>query len=230
MKRGSVQIAGITSVAEARSLRQWAPEAIGIPYDLQGRKEDLGEESFLASVKAVTPPVRSIWITYVTDFNRLVETVTQSGATGLQLHGEVTEGLVSAVRKALPRIYLIKSLIVGKFTLAELTEEVESFCPYVDAFLTDTWEPSTQKSGATGKVHDWSVSAELVRLSPKPIFLAGGLSPENVYDAILAVRPWGVDSHTGVEGPDGLKSAEKVQKFLSETRRAYTTLGDSKNS
>ena len=230
MKRGSVQVAGITSAAEAGFLRRLSPEAIGIPYDLEGRKEDLSPEGFLASVKEVTAPVRSIWITYVSDFNRLVETVTQSGATGLQLHGEVTVPLVSAVRKALPRIYLIKSLIVGKYTLPQLTEEVEDFAPFVDAFLTDTWEPTSKKSGATGKLHDWSVSKALVRLSPKPIFLAGGLTPENVYDAILAVKPWGVDSHTGLEDESGQKSEAKVKKFLAEARRAYTALGESTSS
>jgi phosphoribosylanthranilate isomerase len=55
-------------------------------------------------------------------------------------------------------------------------------------FITDTFDPSTGASGATGKTHDWDISKSLVQLSPKPVILAGGLNAENVYEAILHVN------------------------------------------
>ena len=98
---------------------------------------------------------------------------------------------------------------------------VRELSPFVDAFITDTFDPKTGASGATGKTHDWRVSRRLVELADGPVILAGGLSPENVKRAILEVQPAGVDSHTGVEDSSGRKSREKVRKFLSEANEAF---------
>ena len=98
---------------------------------------------------------------------------------------------------------------------------VKELSPLVNAFITDTFDPKTAASGATGKTHDWSVSRRLVELSDRPVILAGGLTPENVKRAIQEVPPAGVDSHTGVEDSTGRKSREKVQKFLSEASEAF---------
>jgi len=65
------------------------------------------------------------------------------------------------------------------------------------------------------------VSRQLVRHSPRPVILAGGLNPSNVRDAILAVRPAGVDAHTGLEDVSGRKSEEKVKKFIGEAQEAF---------
>ena len=99
---------------------------------------------------------------------------------------------------------------------------VQETAPYVAAYITDTFNPATGREGATGLTHDWSISRRLVELSPRPVILAGGLTPENVTDAIRAVRPAGADTHTGVEGPDGRKSAAKVRAFVEAARRAYS--------
>src|SRR5258705_11840427 len=93
--------------------------------------------------------------------------------------------------------------------------------PFVDAFITDTFDPKAGASGAAGKTHDWRVSRRLVELSPRPIILAGGLTAENGSGAILEVRPAGVDSHTGFEDAAGRKSREKVHKFLSEAHETF---------
>src|SRR4030095_10716833 len=98
---------------------------------------------------------------------------------------------------------------------------VRDLSPFVDAFITDTFDPKTGASGATGKTHDWRVSRRLVELADRPIILAGGLTPDNVKRAILEVRPAGVDSHTGVEDSTSRKSREKVKKFFSENNYAF---------
>jgi phosphoribosylanthranilate isomerase len=106
----------------------------------------------------------------------------------------------------------------------DLVAEVTRFHPFVDAFITDTYDPITGRSGATGKTHDWGVSRRLVDLSPKPVILAGGLTPENVRAAVLSVRPAGVDVHTGVEGPEGRKALARVEHFVAEARAAFRLL------
>jgi len=99
-----------------------------------------------------------------------------------------------------------------------------NYAPLVDAFITDSWDPATGACGATGRVHDWDVSRQLAELSPKPLILAGGLGPENVRQAIIQVRPAGVDAHTGVERPDGRKDEKRVRSFVEEARAAFWEL------
>jgi phosphoribosylanthranilate isomerase len=115
-------------------------------------------------------------------------------------------------------------LIVRGESVDDLAAEVARFHPVVDAFITDTYDPTTGRSGATGKTHDWGVSRRLVDLSPKPVILAGGLTPENVRAGILRVHPAGVDVHTGVEGPEGRKVRTRVEHFVAEARAAFRLL------
>ena len=105
---------------------------------------------------------------------------------------------------------------------------VSELSPFVDAFITDTFDPKTGASGATGKTHDWHVSRRLVELADRPVILAGGLTPENVKSAIVEVQPAGVDAHTGVEDSSGRKSREKIRKFLAEAREAFALVKQSR--
>ncbi|MFW5837260.1 MAG: phosphoribosylanthranilate isomerase, partial [Desulfovibrionaceae bacterium] len=92
------------------------------------------------------------------------------------------------------------------------------------AFITDTFDPATGASGATGLTHDWSVSRRLVELSPRPVILAGGLGPDNVAAAVRAVRPAGVDAHTGLEDASGAKVYEKMRDFADQARQAWSEM------
>ena len=75
--------------------------------------------------------------------------------------------------------------------------------------------------GATGKPHDWSVSAQLVKDSSRPVILAGGLTAGNVQRAIRQTGAAGVDVHTGVEGTDGRKRRDLLERFVAETTAGF---------
>ena len=77
--------------------------------------------------------------------------------------------------------------------------------------------------GATGEVHEYSICRDVVARSRVPVILAGGLSPENVANAIATVRPWGVDSftHTDMAGHRGKKDIERVRAFVAAAMRAF---------
>ena len=106
--------------------------------------------------------------------------------------------------------------------------------PVSDLFLIDTWlgkEPVEGYIGITGRQADLNRSAELVRESTIPVILAGGLSPENVYDALMQVKPAGADSctHTNAVESSGRtirfrKDFQKVERFVQEVRRAEAAL------
>lgn len=85
-----------------------------------------------------------------------------------------------------------------------------------DRFLLDSFDPKTV--GGTGRSCDWNQARDLVRASDTPILLAGGLTPENVADAIRLVDPWGVDVSSGVEREPGVKDIDKVGAFIEACR------------
>ena len=90
-----------------------------------------------------------------------------------------------------------------------------------DALLLDSGNQalSVKELGGTGRTHDWSISAEIVRRVDKPVWLAGGLRPDNVAEAIRAVRPFGVDLCSGVR-TDGALDAGKLQAFMQAVQVA----------
>jgi len=106
----------------------------------------------------------------------------------------------------------------------DLARQIAREAPLVDAFITDTFDPATGASGATGKAHDWEISRILAEQSPNPLILAGGLHPANVGQAIAAVRPEGVDVHTGIEGEDGRKNRLRSALFMVAARTAFAEL------
>jgi phosphoribosylanthranilate isomerase len=162
-----------------------------------------------------------VLITYLDEANEIAAFSHVLGARVVQLHGEIDRDELKRLKALAPALTVIKSLVVGMHDDKTLEAMVSELSPFVDAFITDTFDPQSGASGATGKTHDWRVSRRLVELSDRPIILAGGLKPENVKRAILEVRPAGVDSHTGVEDSTGRKSREKVQKFLAEADAAF---------
>ena len=127
-------------------------------------------------------------------------------------------------------------------------EAARAFAPVSDYFLTDTLMSETDSQpadsqpvsgfvGITGEICSWQSAAALVDWSPVPVILAGGLSPENVFDAVRCVRPAGVDSCTRTNAVDSegrpirfKKDMDRVRRFVSETRRAAETLAQAPES
>jgi phosphoribosylanthranilate isomerase len=215
-----VQIAGVIDGAEAEMLRQCGIRYLGFPLRLPVHREDLTEEEAAAIIKSLAPPVFGVLITYLNQASEIVAFCRALGARIVQLHGDIDRFELNRLKTLDPNLTVIKSLVVGMGDDKALEATVGELSPLVDAFITDTFDPTTGASGATGKTHDWRVSRRLVELSDRPVILAGGLTPENVKRAILEVRPAGVDSHTGVEDSSGRKSGDKVRKFLSEAYEA----------
>ena len=221
LEENLVQIAGVIDAAEAQMLQQCGVRYLGFPLRLPVHREDLTEEEAAAIIKNLAPPVFGVLITYLSEASKIATFCHALGARIVQLHGDIDQDELTHLKTLDPNLTVIKSLVVGMRDDQALEAMLRELSPFVDAFITDTFDPKTGASGATGKTHDWRVSRRLVELSPRPIILAGGLTPENVRRAILEVRPAGVDSHTGVEAATGRKSREKVKKFLSEAHEAF---------
>ena len=216
-----IQIAGVCDLKEARLLMDAGVRWLGFPLRLTVNKEDLSEEEAAAIIRVLPAGVHGVLITYLARADEILAFCGKLGARVVQLHGDVAVEELRAVKRRDPGLAVFKSLVVREGNEDALRRMVAETAPFVDAYITDTFNPATGQEGATGLVHDWSISRRLVENSPRPVILAGGLTADNVADAIFAVRPAGVDSHTGVEGPDGRKSADQVIRFVSEARLAF---------
>ncbi|WP_367360210.1 phosphoribosylanthranilate isomerase [Syntrophus sp. (in: bacteria)] len=219
-----IQIAGVMDMAEARLLAAAGVTHLGFPLRLPVHREDLSDAEAAAIIARLSPSVGAVLITYLDEARDVAGLCRRLGVRIVQLHGEISPAEVLRLRRIAPELAVIKSVIVKDSHLGKVGAEVLNYAPLVDAFITDSWDPATGACGATGRVHDWDVSRQLAELSPKPLILAGGLGPENVRQAIIQVRPAGVDAHTGVERPDGRKDEKRVRSFVEEARAAFWEL------
>jgi phosphoribosylanthranilate isomerase len=220
-----VQVAGVIDLAEARALLACGVDWLGFPLRLAVHRPDLGEDQAACVIRAADLAERAVLITYETDPAALVALAAALGFRRIQLHADCAPAVAAEVKSLNPALFLMKSLVVRPDNRQALLTRMQAFAPHVAAFITDTFDPKTGASGATGRVHDWTVSAGLVAASPRPVILAGGLTPDNVAEAVRAVRPAGVDAHTGLEGPDGRKDMGKVRLFVDRARAAFREAG-----
>ena len=184
---GVVQIAGIIDQVEADMLVGAGVDMLGFPLRLPVNAVDLSEKVATVIANTCAGKVPSCLITYLDQASALRDFVQEMNMPILQVHGRITVNELARLRGMLPDLVIIKSLVVRDGNDDSLQQTLRKATPYVDAFITDTFDPTTGASGATGKCHDWQISARLVQLSERPVILAGGLHPDNVADAIQMV-------------------------------------------
>lgn len=220
-----IQVAGVFDQQEANMLVESGVQYLGFPLRLPVNKPDLTEIEACKIIANLNPPNYGVVISYSSTANEAIKLCNTLGCKIIQLHGPITITELKQIKYLQPELTIIKSLVIRKDNEKQLTILMKVLEPYVDAFITDTFDPSTGASGATGKTHDWSISRRLVELSKKPVILAGGINANNVYDAIVEVKPAGVDVHTGVENNTGRKDKPLIIKFMKEAKRAFNYLG-----
>lgn len=128
---------------------------------------------------------------------------------------------VRALRGSLPNMEIMQAVSVSG---PEAIDIALAYQDVADYLILDTQAPDIAGIGASGKTHDWNISREIVRQVQIPVILAGGLSPENVVEAISVVQPWGVDSltHTNRSLPGGgfRKDLNRIRQFVMAAQGA----------
>lgn len=219
-----IQVAGVIDEDDARLVAGCGVDLIGLPLDLMHGDAEITAETAGRIVRTLPPPARGVLITYLSLAGAIVSRCEELGVSMVQLHGNVPLEELVRLRRAAPTLLVVKTVAVGSKNVSQLMDEVARLSPHVDAFLTDTFDPVTGRWGATGKTHDWSISRRILDRSPRPVILAGGLTPHNVRQAILDVGPAGVDVHTGVEDETGRKDRRLVQEFVEASRWAFESI------
>jgi phosphoribosylanthranilate isomerase len=165
----------------------------------------------------VHPGVSTFLLTSETTAEGIISMYDKTHTQVLQLVDEVENiNVYSKLREALPHVKLVQVIHV---TGDESLDEALMLAPYCDALLLDSGNTklAVKELGGTGRIHDWRVSRAIVEQCGKPVFLAGGLNPSNVREAIDHVNPFGVDICSGLR-INGKLDESLLEKFVREVR------------
>lgn len=213
-----VKICCIMSAEEARLAVAAGASAIGLVGRMPSGPGVIDDDLIAEIAAGVPPPVATFLLTSETAGDAIVDHVRRCGANTVQLVDQVEEGAYGSIRAALPQVKIVQVLHVAD---ANVIGEARALAPRVDAFLLDSGNPTlaVKELGGTGRVHDWEVSRRVVATVRRPVFLAGGLTPENAAEAIRRVRPFGLDLCSGVRS-EGNLDAGKLAAFFTAIHRA----------
>ena len=207
-----VKICCISSLAEAELAVRHGASALGLVGHMPSGPGVIGDD-LIAEIAAAAPPaVATFLLTSETEPDAIVEHVRKCGTSTVQLVDAVEPRAYSALRKALPHVKIVQVIHV---TAPASVEEARICAAHADALLLDSGRPAAavRELGGTGRVHDWSLSRRIVAEVPRPVFLAGGLRPDNAAEAAQAVQPFGLDLCTGVR-TDGQLDEAKLKAFF----------------
>ena len=213
-----VKICCIASRGEARTAIRFGASALGLVSEMPSGPGVIPEDTIRGIVQTIPPGVASFLLTSRQDVASIVEQQRRTGVNTIQLVDELPPGAHVELRAALPGIRLVQVIHVQD---EETVQQAVSLANHVDALLLDSGNPklAVKELGGTGRCHDWSVSRRIRDTVPVPVFLAGGLTPANVEQAIDRVAPFGVDVCSGVRTA-GRLDPEKVEQFVRRAQGA----------
>lgn len=213
-----VKICCISSVAEAVRARAAGADYLGFVGPMPSGPGTLTVEEIapIIEVQPVDGRAHPVHLSAAADAEGLAAASRATGAKILQIVRHVPVAVHRALARRCPDITRWQVIHVeGPETL----ERIAMYQDHVDAFLLDSGAPSRGRLGGTGTIHDWALSRACVEATARPVFLAGGLTPDNIARAIRTVRPHGVDICTGVRS-DGILDAEKLSRFCAAVAEA----------
>ena len=208
-----VKICCIASVAEAWMAIEHGASAIGLVSAMPSGPGPIAEE-LIAEIAAPVPPgVASFLLTCKQDVASIIDQQRRTRVNTIQICDRLVDGTYEDLRQALPGISLVQVIHV---TGPEAVHEALAISSHVDAILLDSGNQSlrVKELGGTGRTHDWALSRAIRESVEVPVYLAGGLKPENVAEAIRAVGPFGVDVCSGLR-TDGRLDEVKLKSFFA---------------
>ncbi len=212
-----VKICCISSIEEADLALRHGAYALGLVSAMPSGPGVIEEVLIAEIVQHVNGRAETFLLTSQQDADAIIDQHQRCRPSTLQLVDHVAPHELRKVRHALPDVMLVQVIhVVGPESLAEANEAA----PFVDAILLDSGNQklAVKELGGTGRTHDWTVSRAIREQCGVPLFLAGGLKPENVRDAIEQVQPFGLDICSGVRS-DGKLDEVKLRAFVSAARQ-----------
>lgn len=210
-----IKICCISTVAEAKLAVRSGANAVGLVSAMPSGPGVIAEETIAEIAATVPPGVATFLLTSKQDTTSIIAQQRRTRVNTLQLCDRVSAECLRELRAALPGIALVQVIhVTGEESVAEAVAVADK----VDALLLDSGNQNlaVKELGGTGRTHDWRLSRAIVEAVKLPVFLAGGLNPDNVAAAIAQVRPYGLDICSGVR-TDGKLHQQKLERFIANT-------------
>lgn len=215
-----VKICGISNEIDALTAVRAGADAIGLvmggrvlPVEVEPHAQHVRQ-----TIKKFPAGVDSFLVTHLMEADDILALAAYIGSTGIQVSEDIALDEMKKVRSGTTR-KIIKTVVAND---PQATKKLATYEPYCDYFLLDSRDGGY--TGGTGSENDWAQCAELIKLTSTPVFIAGGLNPDNVSEAIRITKPYGTDVSTGVSsyGDNYLKKdrkdAGKIETFISRSK------------
>ncbi|HRQ72499.1 MAG TPA: phosphoribosylanthranilate isomerase [Phycisphaerales bacterium] len=207
MPRTRVKVCGIRDLDAALAAAEAGADAVGFVF-VRGTPRFVAPDEAFEIMSCLPPMVGTVAVLRDATLDEFLEIEQQCPTAWTQLHGSEPESLVRDCGPGVIRAIRFRADTIERdLRRWDAVEEV-------DAILVDG------SAGGKGEAFDWRALAPLMRAVAKPVIIAGGLTPENVGEAIAACRPYAVDVSSGVESSPGVKDHAKIEAFCRAVRRA----------
>jgi len=222
-----LKVCCIESLEEARLAVHLGASALGLVSAMPSGPGVIDEEAITRITATVPPGVATFLLTSETSVAAIVDQQRRCRTDTIQVCDRLEDGRLADLKAALPGVKVVQVVhVVDDDAVNEAVAAAEA-----DAILLDSGRPgaAVRELGGTGRVHDWGVSARIREaIAPRPLYLAGGLRPSNVGEAIRAVRPFGLDVCSGVRA-EGALNAGLLRAFV-EAMSAADSAGVARSS
>ena len=213
MRTVKVKICGITREEDLQTAVALDIDALGFVVGVPSSPRNLSLKQAEKLINQVPLFVTSVLVMVPQSVDAILQTCECLRPNAVQLHGDILMDPIK-LRTTLPNVSLIRAINTKSVMLPDGASDASKA---FDAVLLDSFAKGM--SGGTGLVHDWNLSKRVKQtINPTPLILAGGLTPENVQEAIHTVQPYAVDVSTGVESHPGTKDPAKVLAFIRNVK------------
>ncbi|MEI8110523.1 MAG: phosphoribosylanthranilate isomerase [Chitinophagia bacterium] len=209
-----VKICCISSQKEAQLAISYGAAALGLVGNMPSGPGVITDSLIREIAGKVPPGIASFLLTSETIADKIIAHHQATITNTIQLVDEVDADTYSAIRKSIPHIKLVQVIhVLSEASIEEALEAADG----VDALLLDSGNPNlaVKELGGTGRTHNWDISKHIVRQSPVPVYLAGGIRPENIREAIERVGPFGIDLCSGVRTNQQLDEEKLANLFAA---------------
>ncbi|WP_282631119.1 phosphoribosylanthranilate isomerase [Empedobacter sedimenti] len=212
MMKTRVKICCISSKEEAQQAIKYGASGLGLVGNMPSGPGVIGDDLINDIAQIVPPAVSSFLLTSETTADAIINHYKKVYTNTIQLVDELKNEEYQILRNELPWVKLVQVIhVIDENSVTEAVEKSQ----FVDAILLDSGNPNLQvkELGGTGRTHNWTISKKIREEINIPLFLAGGLNPNNVKEAIDFVQPFGVDICSGVR-TDGKLDEKKLDAFF----------------
>lgn len=212
-----VKICCIESKEEAHLAVRYGASALGLVSSMPSGPGVITDTEIHEIAEIIPPGIASFLLTSKQNAKSIILQQRFCRTNTVQLVDEIPVRDYQTLREQLPGISLIQVIHV---TGEEVIDHAQQIAPHVHGILLDSGNPNlkVKELGGTGRVHNWDISREIVQTVKKPVYLAGGLNPQNIAEAINTVRPFGLDICSGVR-TDGSLDEQKLSTLFQSIRQ-----------